>query len=1617
MFGLPSTQGAGLEYEYALVYQGGAGAKPHVEIPEEWAFDVTTALTVEAWVRFDAVASGKFAPKWQAIVTKGEAWGLTRYSNLNRVAFRTSNGTSVHSLSTKEDFEPETWYHVAGVFDGSRKSLYVDGILVNSAEWSGPLATNDFKVLVGCNEEFSTRVFVGRIDTVRVWSAARTEAQVNAVKQHHVLGTETGLLGAWRFDEEPGGANDGKAIDASEQRRDGTLQSMNYTPKRTVGVTFGAPPVGDHAVQFSGTNEYIELAKEEPFDFTTEMTAEAWVYLDPPAAAAVLSEDNSKSAWTDRTEEAASADTADVQPFGAFAADQNDACYIGCAATFDRARIAYTTAGQGTNVTAKTAWEYWDGTTWQALTVTDSSNAFTEDAGTYTLTWSVPGDWATTTLSAPDPHASQTDLQHGPHYYIRLRCTADSVYDVGMPVLDDVLLVQNSVLISKGSSAWEVGLDADGKVTFTTSGVGSTLTGTTALSLRTWTHVAAMFDGSTKWIFVNGSLDAAESGLSGSIDTNATKVRFGVSASDPTESFSGGLDEVRLWSGARTQELIAASYQLSLTGHEPELAGWWPFDGDNGGVVADRKETVNANAAVTVAFEHADLQHADNRNTPLPDAYNQGKRYEESGFRFDNLSATSKFYTVGTLNHDYAGSTMLYNNDRNGLTKLTAVNGSLFQFESITLNDFDNRPTGAVIPFTVTLEDDKVTQRTLSYTAGDGLKTFTFPDLLRVKAVEWKQAGGYYQFDDVVVRPSVAVADSVLATGYLVNMSDRNFTAGVSLGSAITAEYALAFNGTDHRVSVPHNDVLNLDSFTIEAWVKAEPNTGPLRNILMKGDNGYGLALDEYGRVRYWVSGNAADALACDTWTTTTTQAETAGTDVVVEVEDVSELGIGQTVSIATETGLRINAVDPVNNTITVDLATPKAAGSTVMLTPVTNGRWHHVGVSVDRTTNTTKFYVDGAPAGEQEGALDTGPTVNNNTGALIIGRQGLNTSAGYFKGALNEIRIWDHVRSDGEIELLANRQLVPGMTGLIAYWSLNDGVGTTTADGSGNGLDGSLQGTLTGANAWEWIYGPQAPFRTGMYALMFDGEDDYVNVTHNAALDATDVTIEAWVYPLENSTEDGLRTVVFKGETGYNLSIDELGHVVYSVVTTTEAAVTQGSDVTVEVADAAGFAVNDVVSITDGTNDETAVTVEQVHSSSRPHFIVLDLSTDKLAGAVVAGRGRVRSTRAVSNGRWHHVAVVVDVSVPSTTFYVDGAMAGVFPTAVAATNSDALIIGREGLTSADARNHFHGLIDELRVWGVARSATQIAAHAARQLPTDVTGLIGYWPFNEGEELSPASTVNGLVGTLVNADVSAWSAGQSRIDTDGDLWDADALGSGADFSRQPGAKGLWIGRVVLSAVNEVHKATSGDPGAPAETDDTASFRAIVHVDEDGIVRLLKHVTLMQKAEGETDSTVDEEDITDSVARQIVLVSDDTKLPEFQGLIKRRGKLIGKRISSVAYDFEGNEVELVGGVGGGLSLTGTVTLPRLHPTNPFRHKYHPDHRNVNPDNADYGFEIVRNITFTFARPDEGLFLSGGYGVDRLIGAYYEEVTGLHKVPIRVAGSVVLDRISTVAVLNE
>lgn len=223
--------------------------------------------------------------------------------------------------------------------------------------------------------------------------------------------------------------------------------------------------------------------------------------------------------------------------------------------------------------------------------------------------------------------------------------------------------------------------------------------------------------------------------------------------------------------------------------------------------------------------------------------------------------------------------------------------------------------------------------------------------------------------------------------------------------------------------------------------------------------------------------------------------------------------------------------------------------------------------------------------------------------------------------------------------------------------------------------------------------------------------------------------------------------------------------------------------------------------------------------------------------------------------------------------------------------------------------------------------------------------------------------------------------------------------------------GLWIGEVTLNAVGEVHGPT---PATPTATPAEFTLRLVVHVDAAGQARLLREVILMRKRRPTTGDT--------GAAQPFVLVTDPARIPDFEAPMQQNGSPFSYRLSSVGIDFAGSSVALAGALGA--SLTGTVTVERNSPTNPFRHRYHPDHDDLSPQFTPLGndlppdqqevWAVSRALTLTFDPPPSTPSPTAGYSERR--GTYAETITGLHRVPVLVRGAFTLRRVNPIAEIN-
>ncbi|MHC1737070.1 MAG: LamG-like jellyroll fold domain-containing protein [Ignavibacteriaceae bacterium] len=127
---------------------------------------------------------------------------------------------------------------------------------------------------------------------------------------------------------------------------------------------------------------------------------------------------------------------------------------------------------------------------------------------------------------------------------------------------------------------------------------GQRVIANTALSQDTWYHVAAVYDGSNAYIYINGVQDGS-SACSGDI-TSGLSTPFHI-AMNNNVYFNGKIDEVRLWNTARTQSELRDNMTSELVGNETGLAAYYKMSNGSGSSLSDNKTGGTSNGTINGA--------------------------------------------------------------------------------------------------------------------------------------------------------------------------------------------------------------------------------------------------------------------------------------------------------------------------------------------------------------------------------------------------------------------------------------------------------------------------------------------------------------------------------------------------------------------------------------------------------------------------------------------------------------------------------------------------------------------------------------------------------------------------------------------------------------------------------------------------------------------------------------------------------------------------------------------------------------------------------------------------------------------------------------------------------
>lgn len=150
------------------------GTSSRVDVPNAASLQLSTAMTLEAWVNPTTITS-----KWRDVIYKGRDNYFLAATSTN--ASKPVGAGIIGGINTKAygtaPLATGTWTHLAATYDGAALRFYVNGTLVRTTAVTGTIATSANPLQIGGDSIFG-QYFAGRIDEVRVYNTALTQAEI-----------------------------------------------------------------------------------------------------------------------------------------------------------------------------------------------------------------------------------------------------------------------------------------------------------------------------------------------------------------------------------------------------------------------------------------------------------------------------------------------------------------------------------------------------------------------------------------------------------------------------------------------------------------------------------------------------------------------------------------------------------------------------------------------------------------------------------------------------------------------------------------------------------------------------------------------------------------------------------------------------------------------------------------------------------------------------------------------------------------------------------------------------------------------------------------------------------------------------------------------------------------------------------------------------------------------------------------------------------------------------------------------------------------------------------------------------------------------------------------------
>jgi hypothetical protein len=154
------------------------GTSNLVTVADANSLDLTTGMTLEAWIQPTAIGS-----LWRCVILKEQPnsliYALYAGDSVGRPAMDVFTNADI-GFSGSTALALNTWIHLAATYDGTTQRLFVNGVQVATKATTGAIKVSTGALRIGGDTSWANEWFAGLIDEVRVYNKALTAAEIQA---------------------------------------------------------------------------------------------------------------------------------------------------------------------------------------------------------------------------------------------------------------------------------------------------------------------------------------------------------------------------------------------------------------------------------------------------------------------------------------------------------------------------------------------------------------------------------------------------------------------------------------------------------------------------------------------------------------------------------------------------------------------------------------------------------------------------------------------------------------------------------------------------------------------------------------------------------------------------------------------------------------------------------------------------------------------------------------------------------------------------------------------------------------------------------------------------------------------------------------------------------------------------------------------------------------------------------------------------------------------------------------------------------------------------------------------------------------------------------------------